>query len=171
MAIYDDDNPTCREIGKLYDDDGTNNYQIGKIYDDDGTTDRLIYSAEENFTLTTSVQQGTSKQWGTATKTISGYKKIKNIVVHPGKSYGTTQTIFAIVRGAVSINNSIKTFYNQDRYYNAEGWWTGSDTVQISDTYDSLQDGDILFFQVGASYNPNLSGSHTSTGSVTFTLE
>lgn len=49
MAIYDDDNTTCREIGKLYDNDGTNNYQIGKMYDDDGTTDRLIYSAVPDY--------------------------------------------------------------------------------------------------------------------------
>lgn len=45
MPIYDSDNTTLREIGKIYDHNGTTLTQAGKIYDNNGTTNSLIYTA------------------------------------------------------------------------------------------------------------------------------
>lgn len=171
MAIYDNDGTSDREIGKLYDNNGTTNFQIGKAYDNDGASNHLIYSAEETYNWSLNVQQGTSKQWGTKTMTVQNSCIIKNIVITPGKSYGRVQNIFVICQaGYADINHVVKNFYNKDNYYNINGWWTEPNTVTINETY-TISPGQIIFFQVGASYDPNISGSHTSTGSVSFTLE
>ena len=166
MAIYDNNGTTSAEIGKLYDNDGTTNHQIGKVYDTDGTTSSLIYSAEEQHSLSVSVQQGSgSKNWNDATFTVpSGFTKIKDITVNNGTSYGETETIFRLFR-----NNSVVTTYTSvSRAYNGSGF-TGSPTSTSAG--GDIQAGDVIKLTIGADYNPNVSGGHTSTSSATFTIE
>lgn len=158
-----------QSIGKLYDYDGSY-HKIKKMCDYDGSY-HTVYLAEETYNWSLNVQQGTSKKWGTKTMTVQKRCIIKNIVITPGKSYGRVQNIFVICQaGHADINHVVKNFYNKDNNYNIEGWWTEPNTVTINETY-TISPGQIIFFQVGASYNPNISGSHTSTGSVSFTLE
>lgn len=166
MAIYDYDGTTNYEIGKIYDYDGSSNHQIGKVYDYDGTTNRLIYSAEEQHSLSVSVQQGSgSKNWKDATFVVpSGFTKIKDITVNNGTSYGATETVFRLFR-----NNSVVTTYTfMNREYNGYGF-TGSPTSTSAG--GDIQAGDVVKLIIGADYNPNVSGSHTSTSSATFTIE
>lgn len=166
MAIYDNNGTTSYEIGKIYDDDGTTNNQIGKAYDNDGTSNHLIYSAEEQHSLSVSVQQGAgSKNWKDATFVVpSGFTKIKDITVNNGTSYGSTETVFRLFR-----NNSVVTTYTSvNRAYTGSGF-TGSPTSTSAG--GDIQAGDVIKLTIGADYNPNVSGSQTSTSSATFTIE
>ena len=166
MPMYDWNGTASSELGKVYDWDGTTSYQLGKGYDWDGTANNLIYSAEEQHSLSVSVQQGAnSKNWNEATFVVpSGFTKIKDITVNNGTSYGTTETVFRLFR-----NNSVVTTYtSMSRAYNGSGF-TGSPTSTSAG--GDIQAGDVIKLIIGADYNPNVSGSHTSTSSATFTIE
>ena len=86
MPIYDADDTTRYQIGKVYDADDTTRYQIGKVYDNDGTSNYLIYSGSVVLTnLVGSAAQTITRSWsdhgydsgtanGRAISTIAGHR-------------------------------------------------------------------------------------------------
>lgn len=165
MPIYDNNGTNSVEIGKLYDNNGTTSYQIGKVYDNNGTTNSLIYSADSGSqTLSVTCTQG-NNAWGS---TISdsytnsdGYSNVYFTAVSCGTSYGECETV-------IKVGNT--TVVNQNRAYTGSGF-TGSDTggAQLNTAY-AISNGQTVYIQIRAKYNPNVSGQHQSTSTITFYL-
>ena len=157
------------EIGKLYDYDGTTSYQIGKIYDWDGTSSSLIYSSNSDpITLTCSVQQsGSYDNLNYANKDYSVTEDWSKMIVTSssrGVSYGQFKTYLQKIRGSTTTQLAYKG-----------GAYTGySDSVARATIcnngteFTDIKAGDIIRLRVGASYDSNVSGSGTTTSTITF---
>lgn len=164
--IYDNNGTTNLEIGKLYDNNGSSNFQIKEVYDNNSTSNNLIYKSEsDSQKLSVTCTQG-SNTWG---KTVSqtytnsdGYSTVHITAVSCGTSYGTCETV-------IKVNGT--QIVNMSRAYTGSGF-TGSATGGLTLPKDyAIDAGGTVYIQVRANYNPDVSGQHQSTSSVTFYLD
>ena len=148
----------------VYDRDATELYPIKKIYDRDATDKYLIYNAEESHTLTYSrTQDGT---WGyNEIQNSGGFYYVQFTDFIRGTSYGKTLTRVEIVRnGAV-----VQTLADVYAEWNGTDYSMGGTNLPL-ETEIAIQPDDCIRLSMCASYNPYISGQHTSQASVSFTF-
>ena len=166
MPIYDNDGTSSREIGKLYDNNGSTNSQIKEVYDHNGTTSSLIYKDLEPIQKTLSVTGIQDGAWHDSTWYYipSGYVTVRVDSFTAGTSYGTCVTKVRIIRNGVEV----AFLRHTSRSYTGTGF-TYQEVITPQNTYPVVA-GDHISIVINANYDPNVSGQHSSTSSVTFTV-
>lgn len=128
-----------------------------------------LWSAEEIISKSVSVTQAAQPSYNTnnADQTVpNGYSTVTLSNFVAGTSYGETITKIIVYRPGVG---TVATLVQVLCAYSGYDF-TYADQVTPTLTYSGLQDGDILGLHISANYNPNVSGAHTSTASVTYTF-
>lgn len=146
------------EIGKAW----AGNVQVGEAY----VGDRLIYKAQSDpITLRCTVKQDADiKRWGHIDYEITEDWDIMTIIDSSwGKSYGGFETSIQLIDGG-----TIETLVNRSGGYG--GYPMPEEPIIESGTQYSVKKGQTIRLVVGASYNPNLSGSFETTSWVSFVL-
>lgn len=146
------------EIGKAW----VGNVQIGEAY----VGDRLVYKAESDpVTLKCTVLQNANiKRWRYIDHEIVEDWDIMTIIDSSwGKSYGEFETQILLIDGSTT-----KTLVNRGGGYG--GYPMAEEPIIESGTQYAVKKGQTIRLLVGASYNPNLSGSFETTSWVSFVL-
>ena len=172
MPIYDSDTTTTNSISLIYDDNNSTKTQIAQIYDDDdNSVKRLIFGSGISEVSGSGTPFFVSGLQGTNTYIRSasfmyprGYKTITINKIEPGTAYGSCITAIYHYDGTnfVQLRN-IKRDYTGSSFT-----WQEQVTQQNTFTRDSGLNEICLY--IDALYNPNVSGQHTSTAYIMYTL-
>ena len=146
------------EIGKAW----VGNVQVSEAY----VGDKLIYKAESDLIVLRAIvrQDANIKRWRYIDYEIAeDWETLTVIDSRWGKSYGEFETAIQLIDG-----DTTKTLVNRGGGYG--GYPMSEEPIIESGTQYAVKKGQTIRLLVGASYNPNLSGSFETTSWVSFVL-